>query len=684
MITTGIIREVAVNKGNFTGNAYKVELNIFQIPGDEDKKNYTYVANCAVPGGLYDSYNVDDIVYVSFLNNNKSLPVILGKIYQGLKDESKSIANFKALKVTGSTNLSKNTFIGEIDFSDKKYFFDNVNNVIRDKDLFIDSIQLRTAVENAGLIYFDDNEGTAELSLSPNVKIALGIDAVVKAYNDTYGALIDGQVVYITDNDIAIAPVALAISSIYAQASRVVGIVTEPILSHDYGFISRQGYVGGLLLYEDDDDPNDILSFSLNDALYLSPNNPGKFTKRRPVPPNFLTRVGYVTKLSSGPGVYDGQIYVNIEQIPIAADIIYNNEYIEDEEYQLTSRDAQSAIDELQLRKADIDLLSSDIVLYRTLADSDILGYKKLATSIADPDFPPTTAVRTGIISTTEQYIASAISPSNLFIGNPGQINITSIGRVKKYSGNNNQNANFFFRMYKRTADGTEILLAQSGTTATVISSTEWFSFTAVALLNDGSFLPTDRIVIKSYANYVDNPGGEFEYEFGGVTDPFRVIIPVPVRVIPIPIASGVIVNTANFTGVLNHLDSNAQHALDTLDKHTHLGIPYPGPIDTLLGSRSSDGTLSVTNFINYDEVIIEAINNTLPAEVITARSIVPTGSFTYDTGGIDKTGGCVFGICSSGTFGASVVMNNGTESELLVDILGTSGCTVRIYGRKW
>lgn len=140
MITTGIIREVAVNKGNFIGNAYKVELNIFQIPGDNDKKNYTYTANCAVPGGVYDSFNVGDKVFVGFLNNNKSLPLILGKIYQGVKDEARSIANLNALKVKSKAELPKNTTIGNIDFSDKEYFFDNVNEVIQDKDISANTI----------------------------------------------------------------------------------------------------------------------------------------------------------------------------------------------------------------------------------------------------------------------------------------------------------------------------------------------------------------------------------------------------------------------------------------------------------------------------------------------------------------------------------------------------------------
>lgn len=138
MITAGIIREIGINKGNFIGNAYKVELNIFQIPGDDNKSNYTYVANCSTIPGLYDSYAVGDVVYVGFLNNNKSLPIILGKIYQGLDNKSNGKLQLKGLSVTGHTELSKNTFIGNIPFSDIQSTIQQ-NAVLQEKVTYIEN-----------------------------------------------------------------------------------------------------------------------------------------------------------------------------------------------------------------------------------------------------------------------------------------------------------------------------------------------------------------------------------------------------------------------------------------------------------------------------------------------------------------------------------------------------------------
>ena len=102
-----------------------------------------------------------------------------------------------------------------------------------------------------------------------------------------------------------------------------------------------------------------------------------------------------------------------------------------------------------------------------------------------------------------------------------------------------------------------------------VVSSTEWLTFNATALLNDGDFVATDRIVVKSYANVVGIAGGTFEYEFGGI-NPFRLLIPVPVSVIPTAVASAVFTDTTNFDKILSHLDINVQKALETLDNHSH------------------------------------------------------------------------------------------------------------------
>ena len=116
MITTGIVREININSNQHIGNKYLVEINLFQIPGDTKKSNYTYLANCCIAGGLYATIDVGDKVYIGFLNDDLSLPIILGHIYQGVKEQPRSFAYLNTLKVSNSATFPSNTTIGNITY----------------------------------------------------------------------------------------------------------------------------------------------------------------------------------------------------------------------------------------------------------------------------------------------------------------------------------------------------------------------------------------------------------------------------------------------------------------------------------------------------------------------------------------------------------------------------------------
>ena len=131
MITTGLIKNINISTSKYIGNKYQVELNLFQTPGDSNKKNYTYDANCSAIPGQYSAYNVGDKVYVGFINDDLSLPVILGKIYQGIEHDYRSHIYTQNLNVKDTCTLPINTQIGEISYKqllrlfnkkDKRYF----------------------------------------------------------------------------------------------------------------------------------------------------------------------------------------------------------------------------------------------------------------------------------------------------------------------------------------------------------------------------------------------------------------------------------------------------------------------------------------------------------------------------------------------------------------------------------
>jgi hypothetical protein len=214
-----------------------------------------------------------------------------------------------------------------------------------------------------------------------------------------------------------------------------------------------------------------------------------------------------------------------------------------------------------------------------------------MVTSIDDLSYN-TTAVNipTGIINTDNQLLASLVSEPGVIIGNPGVINITTIGNIKRTVGNNNQYAAFYFTISKRSISGTETLLTTSNETPDVIIPNIYEEFSATALLNNGEFLNTDRIVIKYYADLTGNTGSNYDFQFGG-TNPVRTLFPVPVSSIPSPKASNIITDTTTFNGILSSADNTVQKALNTLDDHNHNSLYYTETeVDTLLSGKSGTG----------------------------------------------------------------------------------------------
>ena len=175
--------------------------------------------------------------------------------------------------------------------------------------------------------------------------------------------------------------------------------------------------------------------------------------------------------------------------------------------------------------------LPSTLTLYATNVAASVSGYFKLVTAIDDPDYNTIAVdVPTGEITTTEQLIASLVSPVNLINGNPGVFNVTTTGNITRLTGSGE--AEFFFKIYKRDSGGVETLIGTSGNTIPVINS-GYSEFFATAIWNDGIFTVTDSIVLKYYANRIaggSNP--TYQFQFGG-DQPVRTIVPVPLAVIP-------------------------------------------------------------------------------------------------------------------------------------------------------
>jgi hypothetical protein len=175
--------------------------------------------------------------------------------------------------------------------------------------------------------------------------------------------------------------------------------------------------------------------------------------------------------------------------------------------------------------------LPSTLSLYATNVPASVSGYFKLVTTIDDPDFNTTAVdISTGAITTTDQLIASLVSPTNLINGNPGVFNVNTYGNIKRVSGSGS--AEFFFRIYKRDSAGVETLVGTSSNSLPVTSSI-YTSFFSTAVWNDGVFTATDSIVIKYYGvRIASGTNPTYNFQFGGDI-PVRTIVPIPTAVIP-------------------------------------------------------------------------------------------------------------------------------------------------------
>jgi hypothetical protein len=242
-----------------------------------------------------------------------------------------------------------------------------------------------------------------------------------------------------------------------------------------------------------------------------------------------------------------------------AVDIDYDNT-----ESGLVASNVQSALDELYSKKVNVTDLSANVVFYPTTASSDVTGYNKMVASLDDPDYDDTAVnVPTGSITTEDQLIASLASEAGVLSGNTGVINVNTVGRIRRTSGIFT-NAQFYFKIFKRDAGGTETELVTSFSTQPV-TNTDYEEFFADALLNNASFAATDRVVIKYYAHEITGTP-TYDIQFGG-TAPVRSLFPVPVSVIPhVNDAEDILVDTSSFSNVLSGSDDDVQTALETID----------------------------------------------------------------------------------------------------------------------
>ena len=112
MIQKGIVKELLPNE-----NRIVVRVPIYETAGSEEA---LFTCTYSIQPGVVNGYNVDDVVYVDFENNQLEEPIVVGKLYVGVDDAQNSKSSFigGSLQINGNANLPTNTNIGDISYYD--------------------------------------------------------------------------------------------------------------------------------------------------------------------------------------------------------------------------------------------------------------------------------------------------------------------------------------------------------------------------------------------------------------------------------------------------------------------------------------------------------------------------------------------------------------------------------------
>lgn len=133
MITKAIIESVINNY------SYKVRIPVYNRSKDavfKTQSEQLYTAHVCCQPGLYPLYEVDDIVYVDFEDNNTGNPVILGLLLcEKQVKNSNSLLNINSIDIVSSAILPKNTQIGDISSTEIGQLDGVIGNIQRQIDI---------------------------------------------------------------------------------------------------------------------------------------------------------------------------------------------------------------------------------------------------------------------------------------------------------------------------------------------------------------------------------------------------------------------------------------------------------------------------------------------------------------------------------------------------------------------
>lgn len=105
---------------------------LVRIPKLEDNTTKEFVLSallCNQPGE-YANYKVGDVVFVEFEDNLLDVPVILGKLYTGVEDDSRGYFKIDRLEVANHFEMPDNSTLGGYSVKDFFGLYQRVENTL--------------------------------------------------------------------------------------------------------------------------------------------------------------------------------------------------------------------------------------------------------------------------------------------------------------------------------------------------------------------------------------------------------------------------------------------------------------------------------------------------------------------------------------------------------------------------
>lgn len=151
-----------------------------------------------------------------------------------------------------------------------------------------------------GRLQWNDTDGTLDIGLAGGVTMQTGQELFTKVRNNSGATITDGSVVYISGRTGVFPDVSLARADAEAT-SRVLGVVTQTMLSPSFGFVTTLGYVRGI---KTDYTGAGIwgTTWVTGDLLYVSETTAGQITNVKPAVPHHSDIVGTVGIVSATQG----------------------------------------------------------------------------------------------------------------------------------------------------------------------------------------------------------------------------------------------------------------------------------------------------------------------------------------------------------------------------------------------